>query len=65
MIVPPALVTLPAMKRRHSVSRDNWIAAITLFLLAFLGLFLWFQDPAHRPSGESRVNWPVSASAKP
>ena len=40
--------------------------AVVLVFLATLVAVLWFADPAHRPAGESRVDWPPPAkTAKP
>jgi hypothetical protein len=39
--------------------------ATFLILLALIVVILWFKDPAHRYSGESRVGWPPASSTKP
>ena len=38
---------------------------VALIILAALVVILWFMDPAHRPHGESRVDWPPAQPAKP
>jgi hypothetical protein len=58
-------VTASPMKPRRSVSGDQVIFAVFLSVLAFLVIILWFKDPAHRYSGESRVGWPPVSSTKP
>lgn len=45
--------------------RDVVFVIVLLGLLA-LAAVLWFADPAHQPTGKSRVDWPVPATpAKP
>jgi hypothetical protein len=51
------------MKIRRPTSRDQMLFMIVLILLSLLAIILWFKDPLHRYSGESRVGWP--APAKP
>jgi hypothetical protein len=55
----------PAMKARHPMPRDQVMFMAVLILLSLLAIILWFKDPAHRYSGESRVGWPPAAPAKP
>ncbi len=57
--------TAASMKARRPVSPDHLMFMVLLVLLAFIAVILWFKDPAHRYSGESRVGWPPSAPAKP
>ena len=53
------------MKTRHPVSGDQVMFVALLVVLALIAVILWFKDPAHRYSGESRVGWPSPAPAKP
>jgi hypothetical protein len=54
-----------AMKTPRPMSRSQLMFLTVLVLLAVLGVLLWFNDPAHQPSGRSRVDWPSAAPAKP
>ncbi len=65
MISPASPAITPPMKARHSVSRDNMVFTAVLILLATLVIILWFKDPAHRYTGESRVGWPPPPHGKP
>lgn len=58
-------VSVRPMKARRPVSGDQVMFAAFLILLAFIVVILWFKDPAHRYSGESRVGWPPASSTKP
>jgi len=40
-------------------------ALIGLIILVALAVILWFADPSHQPSGESRAEWPPVHPAKP
>jgi len=53
------------MKSRHPVPRHQVVSVAVLILLAVLTAVLWFADPAHRPSGGSRIGWPSPGAAKP
>jgi hypothetical protein len=56
---------LPAVKPPKSVPQNQVVALAVLHLLTLLTIILWFQDPAHRYSGNSRVSWPPASPAKP
>jgi type II secretory pathway component PulM len=53
------------MKARQRLPRNQVMAMAVFVLLAALVLVLWFMDPAHRTSGESRIDWPPASSTKP
>jgi len=53
------------MKASRPLSGDQRRFMVVLLLLAFLTALLWFKDPAHRYSGQSRIGWPPPAPAKP
>jgi len=53
------------MKTRRRLPRNQIMAMSVFVLLAALVIILWFLDPAHRTSGESRVGWPAPSSTKP
>jgi hypothetical protein len=54
-----------APKLPAPLGKSAWYAVV-LIVLAVLVTVLWFADPAHRPAGESRVDWPPPAkTAKP
>jgi len=38
---------------------------VVLVILAVLVAILWFADPAHQSSGDSRVDWPAAQPVKP
>jgi len=38
---------------------------VVLVILAAVAAILWFADPAHQWPGNSRVDWPAPAPAKP
>jgi len=48
----------------HPLGKDR-LALSVLIILAVLAVILWFADPSHRTSGESRGEWPVAQPAKP
>lgn len=54
-----------AMKPPRQMPRSQVMFMAVLILLAALVVLLWFNDPAHRPSGKSRVDWPSVSPAKP
>lgn len=53
------------MKPRPPLPRQQKISMAVLILLALIGAALWFADPAHRPSGRSRIDWPPPGATKP
>ena len=55
----------PTMKAPRPMSRDQLMFMAVLVLLAVLATLLWFQDPAHRYAGKSRVDWPPPVQPKP
>jgi hypothetical protein len=63
----PRLMSLPkpTMKPRPPMPRDQLVFMAVLILLTLLVILLWFADPAHQYSGQSRVGWPPASSPKP
>jgi hypothetical protein len=55
----------PAMKARQPMSRDQLMFTVVFILLAVLTILLWFQDPVHRYTGKSRIDWPPPVQPKP
>ncbi len=53
------------MKARRPLPRSQRMIAIVMILLALLFVLLWFNDPAHQPTGGSRIGWPEPSPAKP
>ncbi len=42
-------------------SREHIIFGVVLLVLVLATVVLWFMDPAHRPTGGSRIFWPGPA----
>jgi hypothetical protein len=53
------------MKALKQMPRHQIMYMIVLILLSILAAVLWFSDPAHRPDGQSRINWPPASTTKP
>ena len=53
------------MRTRRPMPRHQVMFMAVMILLCLLAVILWFKDPAHRYSGQSRVGWPPASPAKP
>ena len=45
--------------------RKDYTIVVVLVILAAVAAILWFADPAHQCPGNSRVDCPAPAPAKP